>query len=96
MLVFNDNQYQKNEDIVTYSMEDGTILLNNVTEEVTVINEIGAFVWNCIDNEKTDIQLCDLITSIKNQYHVDDETDVAKEITDFLFDLTQKNALIKL
>lgn len=77
-------------------MEDGTILLNNVTEEVTVINEIGAFVWNCIDNEKPDMHLCDLITFIKKQYHVDDENDVEKEISDFLFDLIQRNAFIKL
>ena len=95
MIFFNDSQYLKNDDIVIYSMEDGAILLNNATQEVTVVNELGAFIWDSVGDEKSNITFDEIIVSIKNEYAITEEDNVEKEANDFLSELIDINILTK-
>lgn len=54
MIVINLNNYTVNNDVTMYAMEDGAILLNVVNEDITVINEMGVYIWNllCDNNVK--------------------------------------------
>ncbi len=95
MIFFNDSQYLKNDNIVIYSMEDGAILLNNATQEVTVVNELGAFIWDSVGDEKSNITFDEIIVSIKNEYAITEEDNVEKEANDFLSELIDINILTK-
>lgn len=94
MIIYNTNQYQKNNNIIMYSMEDGTILLNNDTQEVTVINELGAFIWDSIGDENSINTINEIVTAIKSVYDVTEEDDVNKEVNDFLLELIDKQILL--
>ena len=95
MIFFNDSQYLKNDNIVIYSMEDGAILLNNATQEVTVVNELGAFIWDSVGDEKSNITFDEIIVSIKNEYAITEEDNVEKEANDFLSELIDIYILTK-
>lgn len=76
-------------------MEDGAILLNNATQEVTVVNELGAFIWDSVGDEKSNITFDEIIVSIKNEYAITEEDNVEKEANDFLSELIDINILTK-
>jgi len=95
MIVINLNNYTVNNDVTMYAMEDGAILLNVVNEDITVINEMGVYIWNLLcDNNDKEITIEFIIKNIILEYDVSDVSNINDEIFLFLKDLINKQILL--
>ena len=82
-----NRKYKRNEDFVYRKIEDETILVpikNNVGDMGSIynLNEVGAFIWEHLDGEKT---LDDLKNMVTQEFDVpphEAETDLCEFIND--------------
>jgi len=82
-----DQRYKRNDDFVYRNIENETILVpikNNVGDMGSIynLNEVGAFIWEHLDGEKT---LGDLKNMVTAEFDVSDhvaETDLCEFIND--------------
>jgi methyltransferase-like protein len=82
-----NKSYKRNEDFVYRKIENETILVpikNNVGDMGCIynLNEVGAFVWENLDGEKTLDDLKDMVTEEFDVSVNDTETDLYEFIND--------------
>lgn len=85
--------YSKNESIVARRLDEEIILVpirNNIGDmnNVYVLNEVGARIWELIDGRK---DLSEIVSVIKNEF--DSPPDVERDIRDFISDLEHIGAI---
>jgi len=82
-----DQRYKRNGDFVYRKIENETILVpikNNVGDMGCIynLNEVGAFVWEHLDGEKTLDDLKNMVTAEFDVSAQDAETDLCEFIND--------------
>lgn len=85
--------YSKNESIVARRLDEEIILVpirNNIGDmnNVYVLNEVGARIWELIDGRK---DLSEIVSVIKNEF--DSPPDVERDIREFISDLEHIGAI---
>lgn len=85
--------YSKNESIVARRLDEEIILVpirNNIGDmnNVYVLNEVGARIWELIDGGK---DLSEIVSVIKNEF--DSPPDVERDIREFISDLEHIGAI---
>ena len=89
-----DQRYKRNGDFVYRKIENETILVpikNNVGDMGCIynLNEVGAFVWEHLDGEKT---LDDLKNMVTAEFDVSAQ-DAEKDLCEFINDLEEIDAI---
>jgi len=89
-----DQRYKRNDDLVYRNIENETILVpikNNVGDMGCIynLNEVGAFVWEHLDGEKT---LGDLKNMVTAEFDVSDN-DAETDLCEFINDLKEIDAI---
>lgn len=89
-----DQRYKRNEDFVYRKIEDETILVpikNNVGDMGSIynLNEVGAFIWEHLDGEKT---LEDLKNMVTAEFDVSDQ-EAEEDLIQFVDDLKDIEAI---
>jgi len=88
--------YRKNPDVV-YRIIAGEAILLPISKETQVagrllsLNEVGAFIWELIDGEKS---LGDIQGLISREYEVDEET-ARSDLLELIADLEKMGAIIR-
>ena len=89
-----DQRYKRNEDFVYRKIENETILVpikNNVGDMGCIynLNEVGAFVWEHLDGEKT---MDDLKNMVTEEFDVSG-SEAEKDLNEFVGDLIAIEAI---
>ena len=89
-------KYRKNKDFVFRKIGDETILVpikDNVGDMGSIynLNEVGAFIWEQLDGEKT---LLDIKNMILDEFQVSPEQAQA-DLCDFVSQLKEVNAIVE-
>jgi hypothetical protein len=89
-----NKRYKRNEDFVYRKIENETILVpikNNVGDMGCIynLNEVGAFVWEHLDGEKT---LDDLKNMVTQEFDVSDQ-EAEEDLIQFVGDLIDIEAI---
>ena len=89
-----DQRYKRNEDFVYRKIENETILVpikDNVGDMGCIynLNEVGAFVWEHLDGEKT---MDDLKNMVTEEFDVSG-SEAEKDLNDFVGDLIAIEAI---
>ena len=92
-----DQAFQKNENLVFRQIDDETILVpikNNVgdMESIYNLNEVGAFVWEHLDGNKT---LLDIKSMIAEAFEVAPE-DAERDLMEFVGQLEEIEAVFEM
>ena len=87
-------KYRKNEDFVYRKIQDETILVpikDNVGDMGSIynLNEVGAFIWEHLDGEKT---LLDIKNMIVKEFEVSSE-EAEKDLVEFVSELREIEAI---
>ena len=86
--------YKRNEDFVYRKIENETILVpikNNVGDMGCIynLNEVGAFVWENLDGEKT---LNDILNMVTDEFDITAQ-DAKIDLDDYISDLKEIDAI---
>jgi methyltransferase-like protein len=89
-----EKKYKRNENFVYRKIENETILVpikNNVGDMSCIynMNEVGAFIWDHLDGEKT---LDDILNMIADEFDVSDQ-DAEIDLQDYISDLNEIGAI---
>ncbi|MGD8765332.1 MAG: PqqD family protein [Desulfobacteraceae bacterium] len=89
-----NRRYKRNEDFVYRKIENETILVpikNNVGDMGSIynLNEVGAFIWENLDGEKT---LGDLKNMVTEEFDVSDQ-EAEEDLIQFVGDLIDIEAI---
>ena len=92
-----DQAFQKNENFVFRQIDDETILVpikNNVgdMESIYNLNEVGAFVWEHLDGDKT---LLDIKSMVAEEFEVAPE-DAERDLMKFVGQLEEIEAVFEM
>jgi hypothetical protein len=92
-----DQIYRKNENFVFRQIDDETILVpieDNVGDMGSIynLNEVGAFVWEHFDGEKT---LGDIKDMVLKEFEVSPQ-DAAEDLSEFVIQLKEVEAIFEI
>ena len=91
MSILNE-KFIMNPDIIMEKEDDGSLLFNQETGEIKILNVTGAFVCERVNGELTGH---DIVTQIKEYFDCSDDEDIEKDIEMLLGDMQKSSLLVK-